>query len=73
MSNIEDMYSYIMPLIRNKPTYIILHVGTNDSTCKTADEILSEILQLKTIIAKPLPNCKIALSQPVIRNDNRKA
>ena len=65
-ANIEDMY--IMPLIRKKPTCIILHVGTNDSTCKTTDEILSE-----SFIAKHLPNCKIALSQPIIRNDNKKA
>ena len=72
-ANIEYMYSGIIPFIRKKLTYIILHVGANDSTCKTADEILSEILQLKTFIAKHLPNYKIALSQPIIRNDNRKA
>ena len=28
---------------------------------------------LKTFIAKHLPNCRIVLSQPIIRNDNTKA
>ena len=72
-ANIDDMYSYIIPLIRKKPTYIIMHIGTNDAAYKSADEILTEILQLKTFIKKHLPSCNIALSQPIIRNDSTKA
>ena len=29
-ANSNDMYSYIIPLIRKKPSYMILHVGIND-------------------------------------------
>ena len=71
-SNIGDMYSYIVPF-RKQPTYIILLVGTNDSTHKSADVILDELLQLKTLISKQLPSCKNILSLPTIRNDNSKA
>jgi hypothetical protein len=72
-SSIGDMFSYIQPLIRKKTAYIILHVGTNDAPHKSADAILDELLRLKSYILKHLPNCKIALSQPTIRNDNSRA
>ena len=67
------MFSYIIPLIRKKPTYIILHIGTNDATFNPADEILIELLQLKTFILKHLPSCNIVLLQPTTRNDNSAA
>ena len=67
------MYSYTVPLLRKQPTYIILDAGTSDSTHKSADVILDELLQLKTFISKHLPSYKIILSHPTICNDNSKA
>ena len=29
-ARIEDLNHYIVPIIKNKPDYLILHVGTND-------------------------------------------
>ena len=30
-ARIEDLNHYIVPIIKNKPDYLILHVGTNDA------------------------------------------
>ena len=72
-STISDMHSYITPLLKKKPQHIILHVGGNDAPFKSADDILVELLQLKTFIAKQLPTCDIYISQPTTRVDNMKA
>lgn len=72
-STIQDMYSYITPLLRKQPKYIILHIGGNDAPLKSADEILVELLQLKSFITENLPECIIYLSQPTTRFDNMKA
>ena len=72
-STIQDMYSYITPLLRKQPKYIILHVGGNDAPYKSADDILVELLQLKAFVIEKLPGCTIYLSQPTTRFDNTKA
>lgn len=72
-ASVFDMYSYITPLLRKKPTYIILHIGSNNSTNKTANEIYDEILTLKEHIIEALPTCTVYLSAPVLRLDNGKA
>ena len=72
-SNIQDMFSYIVPLLRKRPSYLILHIGTNDAAYKPVDDILNELIKLKTFISEQLPTCKIVISQPTTRNDNLKA
>ena len=70
---IEDMYCYIRPLLRKKPSHIILHVSTNDAPNKSADDILTGILLLKTFILKQLPGVNIIISEPTTRCDNPRA
>ena len=72
-SNIEDMYSYICPLLRKNPAHIVLHVATNDAPYKSPDEILTDILKLKLFILDKLPNCDVIISQPITRYDNQRA
>ena len=72
-STIEDMYSYITPLLRKKPAHIILHISTNDAPFKSAEDILAEILQLKLFILQQLPDCNLFISQPTTRFDNNRA
>lgn len=67
------MYSYITPLIRKVPSHIILHVASNDAPYKSSNEVLVELLQLKTFILEQLPNCDIYISQPTTRSDIPKA
>ena len=70
---IEHMYEHLPPVIDEKPEYIILHVGTNNCTDSTSDELLLELQRLKNYIQKALPLCKIFISLPIFRTDNNKA
>ena len=72
-ATVKNMYWYLHPLLAKEPDYLILHVGTNNCTTNTADEILVELLKLKQHIEKTLPRCTVILSQPIIRNDIQRA
>ena len=69
----RDLNDYIKPIIKNKPDYLILHVGTNDATTNSSRKIVDDLLMLKANISKQLPNCKIVFSKPTIRHDHGKA
>ena len=66
-ARIQDMYYYLVPLLRKRPDKIILHVGTNDAPHIKADEILEELGKLKSSIWEMLLSVKIILSVPTIR------
>ena len=70
---IDDMYDNLKPLLKRKPSNIFLHIGTNDATNKTSDEIIKEIKNLENYIKEVLPNVKIFLSCPVVRFDHAQA
>ena len=44
---IQDIYSYIVPLLRKIQTCVILMVSTNDAIEKDSNKILNELLDLK--------------------------
>ena len=69
-ATIEDMYDYLTPLLKKKPTNIILHVSSNDSPYKSSDEIVQELIELKKKIELVLPGVKVFLSTPTLRFDN---
>ena len=70
---IDDMFDYLTPLLKKKPTNIILHIGSNDAIHKSDVEIIDEINNLKRHIENTLPEIKVFLSCPVIRTDNTRA
>ena len=70
---VDDMYDYLLPLLKKKPTNIIIHIGSNDAPNKNADQISEEITNLKEFIENILPNVHIFISCPVLRLDNAKA
>ena len=72
-SDIDDMYCYITPLLRKKPTNIFLHIGANDAPNKNSDVILKELLRLKLHIETELPSANLFLSTPVMRTDDANA
>ena len=72
-ARIEDLNHYIVPIIKNKPDYLILHVGTNHATTNSSRKVVDDLLMLKTNISKQLPNCRIVLSKLKIRHDHGKA
>ena len=67
------MYDYLKPLLAKKPSYVILHVGTNDATTKTCDEILKELRNFEEYIEMAVPKTRVFFSTPTLRTDNRKA
>ena len=70
--SISDMHDYCKPIIKKKPSYIILHVGTNAANEYSSREILDKLLSIKSFIESELPTCKIIISTPTYRNDNAK-
>ena len=72
-AQVDDLYDYMAPLLRRKPQNIILHIGSNDANYKPAEQIFTEIANLKRYIEDVIPGVKVILSCPVIRADNIKA
>ena len=73
VANVRDMHDNIKPILRHKPEYIILHVGTNNALKLPPNEILDKILELKTRIEEINKDCKVDISTPTCRFDNRRA
>ena len=69
----EDMHYNILPLLRKKPTTIILHVGTNGATTDNTAEITIKLLKLEKFILSILPTCRIIFSSLIDRFDDLKA
>ena len=72
-ATIDDMFDYLLPLLKKMPTNIILHIGSNDSPYKSSNEIAEEITTLKGFILCILPSVRVFISCPVIRMDDKKA
>ena len=74
-ANVRDMHDNIKPILRHKPEYIILHVGTNDALNLPLNETLDEILELKRKIEEINKDCKVHFDilTPTYRFGNRKA
>ena len=72
-ATVEDMFDYVKPILKRKPDYVVLHVGTNNAEDMTSRNILGKLLQLKTAVLDSDKNCKVILSQPMTRVDDGKA
>ena len=72
-ARVQDMFSYLIPLLKKNPKHVILHVGTNDAVNNSSEEILNKILQLKNYVEKALPESVVIISHPIIRIDDIKA
>ena len=58
-STVDDSsHHHIIPIIRKKPTNMIIHIGTNDAPSSTSTEIQDNLLKLKALVNKKLPQCK---------------
>ena len=72
-ATVEDMFDYVKPILKRKPDYVVLHVGSNDAKDMTSTNILDKLLQLKTAVLDSDKNCEVILSQPMTGVDNGKA
>ena len=69
---IEDMYFNLIPLIREKPATLVLHVGTNNSSNETF-QIYNKLSNLVYFIKENNLNCHVVLSSPINRLGDGKA
>ena len=60
-------------ILKRKPDYVVLHVGTNNAKDMSSRNILDKLLQLKVAVLDSDKNCKVILSQPMTRVDDGKA
>ena len=70
---VEDMFYNLVPLMRKKPSALILRVGTNNTVSDSSKFILKKINSLISYMKINNPGCRIIISQPVRRTDNGKA
>ena len=70
---VEDMEDYLKPLLKKKPTHLILHIGTTDTTNSSSDSTVASILNLKEWIKTELLDCRVVISLPIRRVENSKA
>ena len=72
-ARITDIKYELMKIIPKVPSHIILHVATNNATTDSSRQICDDLLFLKFLINDKLPSCKVSISCPTMRLDNRKA
>ena len=70
---IKCMYTHLPEMFKEKPTYVLLHIGSNDCTDKTSDEVLRELTKLVEYIKNVLPTTIVILSLPTVRTDYSRA
>lgn len=70
---IEDMFDHANAVLRRKPSYIILHIGTNNAISQDYISIVNGIIRLKRYIETKLESCKVIVSSLFMRNDNHTA
>lgn len=70
---IRCLYSHLPHVINSKPDFILLHMGSNDCSNKTSDEVLKELTNLINHLKLLLPCCTVILSAPIVRSDNNTA
>ena len=71
-ANVKDMRHILIPIIRKKPSHLIIHAGTNDAKRLTSKEISDQLLNLKKFVSEQVPDCKVIISATV-RSDDGKA
>ena len=66
-----DMEHYLIPIIQKKPSNIILQVGANDARNLPSRKVLDNLLKLKALVKDSLPTCKVFISTPTLRTDDK--
>ena len=68
----DEMNHHIVPILRKKPSYLIIHTGKNDTSSSTSKEILNKLLNLKSIAKDINPDCDVCLSTLTLQTDRGK-
>ena len=55
------MYDHLKPILKRKAEFLILHIGTNDTSKYTPNEIVDIVLALKRFVASQNEKCKVII------------
>ena len=69
-ATIDHMKDFLKPDLKQSPTNIILHVGTNNSINDSSNVILNKLSSPKNFIHTELPESNVTLSNIIDRSDN---
>ena len=69
-ATIEDTADYSRPLLRNNPSSLIIHVGTNNLKNDDVYTVRNKLLGLKDSIEEQYPNTEVILSTLTKRTDD---
>ena len=68
-ATISDMKHFAVPLLKKKPDNVIVHVGANNTSYFTPDEMFKNRKELHLLIQKIVSSGKIIISSPVLPVD----
>ena len=71
-ATITDMYDHLKPILKRHPEFLILHIGTNDTSKYTPNEIVDRVLALKRFVVSQNKGCKVIVSILTMLVDNSK-
>ena len=72
-ATVEDMFDYVKPVLKRKPGYVVLHVGTNNPKDMSSRKILDKRVHLKAAVLDSHENFKGILLQAMAQVDDGKA
>ena len=72
-ATIEDMFFFVTPYLRKKPTNVIIHVGTNNTRTDSAEEIMEKLVKLKEYVLSKCPSANLVSSSLIVRTDDATA
>ena len=70
---IKCLYTHLPEMFQLKPDFVLLHIGSNDCSEKTSDDVLREIKTLVSYIKSVLSNTTVIISLPTVRTDSTRA
>ena len=71
-ATITDMYDHLKPILKRHPEFLILHLGTNDASKYTPNEIIDKVLALKRFVAILNEKRKVVISALTMHVDSSK-
>ena len=66
------MYDHLKPILKRHPEFLILHIGTNDASKYTPNEIVDVVLALKKFVLSLNEECKVIIITLAMRINSSK-
>ena len=66
------MYDHLKPILKRHSEFLILHIGTNDTSKYMPNEIVDKVLALKRFVVSQNKECKVIILTLPMRVDSSK-